>query len=72
MAIRVLTIDLNGSQCVMVGQCFNLRLWSLDSYSLAFIFFFVCSSAFSCAVNLIFCFVVVFFFFGILVFWFFV
>lgn len=63
MAIRVLTIDLNGSQCVMVGQCFNLRLWSLDSYSLAFIFFFfVCSSAFSCAVNLIFCFVVVFFF----------
>lgn len=68
MAIRVLTIDLNGSQCVMVGQCFNLRLWSLDSYSLAFIFF-LCSSAFSCAVNLIFCFVVVFFF---LVFWFFV
>lgn len=69
MAIRVLTIDRNGSQCVMVGQCFNLRLWSLDSYSLAFIFFFffVCSSAFSCAVNLIFCFVVVFFF-GILVF----
>lgn len=69
MAIRVLTIDRNGSQCVMVGQCFNLRLWFLDSYSLAFIFF-LCSSAFSCAVNLIFCFVVVFFFF--LVFWFFV
>lgn len=66
MAIRVLTIDLNGSQCVMVGQCFNLRLWSLYSYSLAFIFF-LCSSAFSCAVNLIFCFVVVFFwYFGFL------
>lgn len=36
-------------------------------FSCVHIFFFVCSSAFSCAVNLIFCFVVVFF----LVFWYF-